>query len=561
LTDLLFSVACFLLLAPILVITPYLFIRAFSPRADATFSIALSGVLSLVLNASAPVALHILSIPVTRPSLALVHSALGIMAIGAFLLRRPSLFPRVLPTESTLILLVLLLAVLVFPFTHLAGIDTYKWQDLASNVAVQRSVPWLMHAASLLGFTPRSYPSLQPLALATVQIVGGLGVDAGYYLVSVFNAVLGVAAAALLARRLFSAPSSRIMFTVFYALSPVFMRYSHWATGRGFFLSLFPLFLLAVLDLPRALALPSLCLMAILLAAAHKAGLVAVALAVLCVPASLVLPRRDNRWILCLVCLPFVALAVAVAAGPGSSMVAKGFAFLRADLTRFGWFVPAAIAGLLGGNQWFGSRERRRLLPLGLVAFAASHIGDMYGALIALVFVCIAATDGTEWIVSRIPKQGTRIRIAAGILTLAGAVLIIAVRSAQATPRRIYAAAVFLEEHDPDGPFVLDAPGMARSQIQGYVSGCPRFRLIAHGPVRVRFNKPPAMRGDPVRIVRKSIGWLRHLMVVTGVRAMLYGEAPVIYRVRVDRRGPPPRGHELLFSENGVEVFGPMVAR
>jgi len=259
----------------------------------------------------------------------------------------------------------------------------------------------------------------------------------------------------------------------------------------------------------------------------------------------------------CLFSLPFVALAVLVASGPGSGLPAKVASFLRADATRFGWFAPAAVVGILGGNRWLGSPERRRLLPLGLAGFAMSHIGDMYGALIALAVVCVAATDGVEWIASRVPRHGTRVSTVALALTLTGALLIVGIRSVQATPRRIYAAAAFLEKHDPEGPFVIYAPGMARSQIQGYVSGCPRFDLVTQGPAEVRFLRPPALRGDPVHVVQRLISWLRHLIVVTGVHTRWYGETPRIYSVRVDEQGGRPSSREPLFSDNGIEVFGP----
>ena len=556
-TDLAYSVLSLVLLVPVVLATPYLLVRVLLPRSDALFTFAISGVLSLVLNSAVPVTLHVLSIPVTRPVLALIHSGLFFLAFTSYSFRRPPILPADLRSERTLAALAICLVVLLFPFTHLAGIDTYKWQDLASNVAVQENVPWLVHGASLFGFTPRSYPSLQPLTLATIQIVGNLGVDSGYYIFSLLNALLALCAAGLLARRLFHERAARSLFVLLYVLSPVFIRYCHWATGRGLFLSLFPLFLLAILDLPRLRACGGVLLMAVLLAMSHKTGLAAAALAIVCLPVSLVLPRRDRRWFVALFGVPFIAIAVIVAAGPGSGPVTKLTSFLRADATRFGWFVPAAIAGVLGGNRWLGSPGRRRLLTLGLAAFAMSHVGDMYGALIALVFVCIAAVDGVEWILSWIPQHATKTRIAAAALTLAGAILIVAHRSASATPRRVYAVAAFLEQHDPRGPFVIDAPGMARSQIQGYVSGCPRFRLARDGPVRVRLCGPPSVSGDPVAIVRRWIGHLRHFVVVSGVRTAWYGEQPARYLVRVDAPGTGPPAREPLFTKDGIELFGP----
>jgi len=78
----------------------------------------------------------------------------------------------------------------------------------------------------------------------------------------------------------------------FYGFSPVFVRYNHWATGRGLFLALFPLFILSIIRLPGLKAWGGLLLTGLLMTLSHKAGCVAVPALLLSLPDHLPPPLR-----------------------------------------------------------------------------------------------------------------------------------------------------------------------------------------------------------------------------------------------------------------------------
>jgi len=199
--------------------------------------------------------LHITRVSITPTTLACSH----LIVLGAALLlhirqsRKSS--QRIQPEDALPPLwqhgtlgTALLLCLLLLPYTYFTGVDTYKWQDLATSVRMEQALPWIVHPLSLLGFTPRAYPPAHPVLLATVQILGGLGVDGGFAVISVFTAILGIASATLLASRLLP-PALAPLAGLLYGFSPVFVRYAHWATGRGLFLAIFPA-LVALLCVP-----------------------------------------------------------------------------------------------------------------------------------------------------------------------------------------------------------------------------------------------------------------------------------------------------------------------
>jgi hypothetical protein len=454
--------------------------------------------------------------------------------------------------------------VLVIPYTHLAGIDTYKWQDLATSVRVERAIPWLAHPLSLLGFTPRSYPSAQPLMLASIQILGGLGVDGGYFLMSVISGCTGICAAGLLGRRVLGESRWAMWFAFLYAFSPVFMRYNHWATGRGLCLSLYPLLLLALLEFPQAIrrapvrafmALPAI---AALLALSHKTGQVALLVTLASLLCVLVLPRRDRRW------LTFALVGLSVAGACVLASNAARFAplpatgaFVYRAVTRFGWYVPVAALGVLAGGEWLATPARRLLLPAALVSFPLAFPGDMYGALLALPFICLAAVDGVRWMAERFPARGPALLRLAAALTLCGALAIVVHRSARATTRAVWRAACFLEQYDPLGPFRIEAPEPARYRIQGYVSGCPRFDVHLPSQTHVALRAPPPLKGEPRRVLRQWIAYLRYVFLFSGADVAWYGQAPRLYFVVVSGVGDRPADGHLLYEGDGVQVYAP----
>jgi len=545
---------------PAVLLSPFLLVRNLLPRSDLTRTVAYTGATCIALNVALPVFLHLTSTPIVPTSLAAAHWVVALVLVLVTAGRRLTLLPPRDPHAGYAFLLSALLALLVVPVTHLAGIDTYKWQGLATNVRVEQCIPWLIHPISLLGFTPRSYPSAQPLMLATMQMLGGLGVDAGFFILSVFTGTLGVFAAACLGRRIFGSPRDAAWFTFLYALSPVFIRYAHWATGRGFFLALLPLLLLGAMDLPRLRAALLVLLSILLLPLSHKTGLVAAVL----IPGSLVLltlvPRRDRRLAMAAAALPFLAAALWLAPSAGLPGLAGRFAgFLQKAVTRFGWYLPAAGLALVGPNHWFSDARRRRLVPAALLTFPIAFTADMYGAMLALPFLALAATIGLGNL-SRWRLRHARVpRYAAAALTMAMALAVLLRRSRAATPAPVWRAAQFLERYDPTGPYCVEAPGRTRVQIHAYVSGCPRFDIAATSDRHVQFRLPSFSSFEPRELMDSSIRALRNVLSLPALAVAWYGRNPSTYYVIHDGQGSHPADAGQLNAADGVEIYGPVV--
>ena len=555
-SDLLTVLTGRLALLPALLVSPFLIVRHVVPRADRLRTSAYTGIATIALNVVIPVTLHCFGIPITTSSLSFAHAMTAMILISAACLRRLHRLPGGSSAGRISYSVVILFGLLVLPITYLAGIDTYKWQDLATGMAVEQSIPWLVHPMSLPGFTPRAYPAAQPLLLGTIQIMGSFGVDLGYYVVSLVCGAIGVFSSLLLADRFFGSRSNAYWFAFLYVFSPVFVRYGHWATGRGLFLALLPLFLLFLIELPRFRAIGGFLLTAALLALSHKAGMVAVVLfscSLLFVP---LLPRSPTRMFVLLLPVPFVLLAMLIS--PPiiiSAPVGCVPGALWKAVSRFAWLVPAAAVGIVARREWFSNAAWRRLLPAALLTFPLAFPADMYGALIALPTVVLAATAGFSWLSTRRPERPCRLGSAAVILTLVGALVIVGRRSIAATPPRIKAAADFLETHDPRGPYRLEAPGMARRRIQGYVSGCPRFEIYSQPDSRVAIKSPPGISASPARLCHDWIDYAREMFFLTNTRASWYDDAARAYYVLVDGEGYHPSGSRLVYSKSGVEVF------
>lgn len=541
--------------------SPFLIVRCLAPRLDLLRSLLWAAVTCIVLNSVVPVLLHLTAIPIVPCSLAAVHWLLAALLIPPVIIRCGGRFlpPAAVPLRTPLLAWGGL-CVLVLPFTPLAGIDTYKWLDLAGNLSVRQSVPWLVHPLSLLGFTPRSYPSLQPLLLGTISVLGNFGVDWSYYLVSVICAGTGILTSYTLGRACFNDDGRAALFAFLYTWSPVFIRYTHWATGRGIFLALLPLFLAGLVELPRRRAWLSCVVGGALLPLAHKIGLPAVVVVVVATVPGLLLARLPAGW------LRGVALAGGLAALTLAVLVAPAAAapfpignvagLLRLAVTRFGWMLPLAAVGVAAAPRV--RQQARRILPAALATFPLAFNHEMYGALMHLPGMVFTAVVGLQALQARRPRLAVPARNIAIVLTLLGAETIVAYRSATATPVRVREAARFLERHDPAGPFRIVAPGDARQQIQGYVSGCPRFDIRVVGPVRARVNPPPSLRGRPRRVLAAWIAYTRHVFSVAGVECELYGNKPRYYHVVIDGKGTRPAGAKPLYDEDGVEVYGPV---
>jgi len=541
-----------------LFVTPYVVACHLRLRADLIHTLALTGAVCVALNVLVPITLHTLQVPTTPGYLALAHWMLaGAVTLGAKF-RHIEMSPQLSRENRIIIALMAGFTVFVLPFTHLAGIDTYRWQNLATNVRLQQYIPWLIHPVSLFGFTPRSYPSAQPLLLATIQMLGGLGVDYGFFLISVVSGATGIASACLLARRFFENPRHAPWFAFFYAFSPVFMRYNHWATGRGLFLSLFPLFLIALLNLPRAHAVAGAIAGAILLALSHKTGLVAV----VAVSSSLlfipILPRTDRRIAVAIFAVPSLIASFMLAPdiflpAPAGSL----FGLIRYNLARFGCLTPLACIGLLGSIGWLSKPTWRRFLPAMFLTFPIAHARDMYGALIALPFVALPAAAGVSWLIKKYPTRAKPFTRTLVILVLTGALIIVGHRSRTATPGEVREAASFLEIYDPEGPYWVEAPGSARSQIQAYVSGYSRLDVSVSQRGRLKFHRPPPLGGDPKRILRVWTTYLRGMFSVTDTKVAWYGKNPRVYYVLINGKGSHPSDAKLLFQRDGVEIYQP----
>jgi hypothetical protein len=543
-----------------LVTTPYLLARIACRRRGVLVTLALAAPLLVLLNVLVPVVLHLWGVAIVPGSLAAAHWLLFGAAVTAAVLLDVTLVPQSVRKERKPLYAILVLAMLFLPVTCLTGRDTHKWQDLAAAVRVERSIPWLVHPLALAGYTPRSYPSAHPLLLATTQIMGHTGVDWGFYIVSVLTAAMALCSSWRLARHFARTPRETAYMAFFYCFSPVFLRYSYWATGRGLFLALLPLFLEAVLFLPRAKAILPAAGLALLLVLSHKVGAIAVVLVLLLLPLSVLVPRRCPRLLLAIAGLPLLAVAVLLAPrvalpGPAGHLVG----FLRFSVVRFGWMVPLAAVGLMAPDLWCQCPHRRRLLPCLYVAFPLAYAEDMYGALIALPLIALVACDGLWAIRSAYPSFRApimRITIAA---TAALGIAILVHRAMPATPRPVREAARFLEQHDPLGPYRVVAPGMARARIQGYVSGCPRFTVERGDGSRLGFARRPApsLRGAPRAVYRNWIRYLRSTLALSETTTHWYGKSPCVYHVVIDGESAAPPEGARLYDRDSVQVYGP----
>ncbi|MFT5240988.1 MAG: hypothetical protein ACI9OU_002072 [Candidatus Promineifilaceae bacterium] len=539
-------------------ITPWCLSRRFAPQARIATALTVAGLSGIALNIVIPVLLHLSAVPITTGSLCLTHVLFASLAV---LVNLP--FRHLRPTspsadERGLLYACFVLGLLVIPLTPLAGIDTYKWQGLATNIAVEQNVPWLVHPLSLLGFTPRAYPSAQPLLLGCLQTGPLLGVETGFMIVSWFSGVLGLCGAFVLGQRLQLGDRTSLWLALLYGFSPVFMRYNHWCTGRGLFLAVYPAFLAFVLPPWRWRHLPGALLSALLLPLTHKTGLIALGLAPLAWLSHLVLPRKPWIWVMLLLAAPALLAALLLsppAGGPFPIGSVVGFAIKSA--TRFGILIPLAALSLCMARSWLTTPSRAFVLPM-ILTLPLAYPADMYGAMLALPFIALAATLGLEGLTQRFTQHASRITNVALALTLLGALTVVTHRNRNATPKRERAAALYLNTVDPLGPFMVHAPGRTRVHLHAYLTGCPRFVLYDGGAqtVRVRQHLPP-LQGAPADVARDWIDYLRNVFEVPDIGIDWYGVDPRKYFVKVDGQGEAPEDGRSIYAKDGIEIIAP----
>jgi hypothetical protein len=543
-----------------LIITPLLLALIFAGESRPVRLLAMIGPCAIAIMLLVPLALHLTGIPISRGSLAAAHGGLVLVGIGTLaVVRRFSDAMGVrMPLRETvrsmgiagrsLGPILLLYATLVIPFSYIAGIDTYKWQDLASSIALDQTIPWLVHPSSLFGFTPRAYPSAQPLVLASCQILGTIGVDWGFYLVSLLTGFTAITGAYALGQRLYDDADCAWWLALLYGFSPLMMRYGYWATGRGFLLALLPFFIALLLDARRPRALLAAMGMGLLLALSHKAGLVATVLiptAVFLSPLAGVVRSRRAAANVLIIGAVFAGLLLT----PGP------LAWAFRGISRFAWLLPLALLGLVI-RPWTESREGRAIFAAALLLTPLAFADEPYGALLAAPLVASAAASGAAWLGQRrtaLPPAFLRASLVG--LVLFAAVLVVIRQAMDSPSRAVHQAARFLEAYDPQGPYRLEAPGRTRTQMQAYLSGCPRFHVVPPPVARLNVSAPPPLTGRPRSDAKAWTRWLRAWVDLPDTETAWYGTAPRVYYVRINASGIVPPDARPIYDKDGVTIL------
>ncbi len=552
-----------------LIVNPWLLARNLCRNADTVLTLAIAGVCLVSTGVAAPVLLHLVHIPISAGPLTVFHVVVFTIVLILSLLRDIRLRPTtengsISSAFSPMGFMAAGFALLVIPFTPIAGIDTYKWQDLAGAVKVERSVPWLIHPVSLLGFTPRSYPSAQPLLLASISILSGASVDWSSYLLSLVSGAIGLTSATALARHVFTKPSTSLWMAFLYVFSPVFLRYNFWATGRGLFMALLPLFALGLLHKMRGKTLLAAAWCAILLCLSHKAGMVAVAaIPIAFLAGVLFFPPAPSAthppkglaliWRMGLPCL--FALA---SLGAGFMLAQYSPLNMAVRLaTRLAFLFPFSLIGLpFVFLPVHGTPAGRAMTMMALFALPAVCTDFMYGSLIAVLFVAYPAAIGLDELITRIPPHSHRCAYAAIVAAvMIPAVTIIVHQSADSPSRDVVRAARFLNQLDPLGPYRIEAPGRTRTRMQAYLDGCPRFNVFQSRQPALKPMPFPLLTGPVHKDVRDITNYLRQWIVLPDTSTDWYGSNPKVYFITVAGEGKVPPGARLLFTSGNVSVY------
>lgn len=553
---------------------PWLLARNLGPRANVMTTLALAGPAFVSLGMAAPIALHIAGIPIAPLPLSVLHGAVFLTLAAITRLRSinwrspqsPSLgqspfasatyHPFVTPGRMAL-----LFSVLVIPFTPLAGIDTFKWQDLAGVIQVEKAISWMVHPASLFGFTPRSYSSAQPILLASIGIMSGAGVDWSFYIFSVVCGMIGLFSTIALGRHLLANASLALWMGFLYVFSPVFLRYNFWATGRGLFMALLPVFVLGLVNINRSGGIAGAVWCAILLALAHKSGLPAgVLIPAACLAGIAVLPAFPGKrpltppvWIQVLTgALMLAAVAIGFALAGHSPLTSA----IRI-ITRPAILFPLALIGLVGVPFQTHNRPAIRAMTMAaIISLPLVFFEEMYGSLIAVLFIAFMATLGLESLAALFPPRHRAALLHSIIaIVLLQSLIIIIHQSADSPSRDVVRAAGFLNRHDPLGPYRVVAPGLTRQRIQAYLDGCPRFNMTASTQSTAAVRPLPPFTGNIREDAARLTSYLRVFLTVPDVSTDWYGNTKKVYYVTEDGRGMLPPGARRLFTSGNISVY------
>lgn len=500
--------------------------------------------------------LHTASIPITRPTLLITYGTLTLLLI-AICHKHPLLAYAPLP--PILLIGTLLLLLTIFPYTLFTGIDTYKWQDLATAIEIEKNIPWLVHPVSLFGFSPRAYPLMQPAWLASLQIIGDLGPEGGFRLLSIINALLGITTMTLLARRLF-APVPAYFAALAYAFSPVFIRYTHWATGRGMLLAILPLLILAALPDPipnRKNNLLRRIIMFTTIATActlaHKAAWVAIPILIvlMCIP----LPPRKRPSPLMLrfgtLAITGIIIAIITSRGPPLSSAAI-INTVRTAIVRFAWMLPFAITTWWLHSNNLHAPPNRRFLQLALIPMLILAFDPyMYGALIALPIITLLAMS---CLIDHPPPIALAQNTAITIITLAAALTIIIQRSQLAATPELRRASQYLEQHEPEIPYQVQAPGIHRSRILAYVTGCARFTITPTAQPRLTWNTPPQQFQLSPEGWSDITAWLRNIAHLDNLQVDMYASPARTYHFIINNQGTAPANATLIYNQDNIQI-------
>jgi hypothetical protein len=183
----------------------------------------------------------------------------------------------------------------------------------------------------------------------------------------------------------------------------------------------------------------------------------------------------------------------------------------------------------------------------------------MYGALIALPFVTLAAVAGLQRLTAEAPPVRLRTTFATlGALTLATALLVVAHQAKDSPSEDAYRTALFLERHDPLGPYRIEAPGRLRTQMQAYCSGCPRFTIHPSADMRLATLPLPRRSGVWAEDFRQAIAWLRVSLSLSDVSTDWYGAGDRTYYVTSRGEGVVPPQAPLLTKIGDIALYGPL---
>ena len=287
----------------------------------------------------------------------------------------------------------------------------------------------------------------------------------------------------------------------------------------------------------------SLLFLSLLLALSHKAGLIGIILIPLLFLIAPVYILVRGRWSLLLALVAVLAIGLIVAGGNPATL---GYRLL----TRFGGLIPLTILGLYSAPHQFRTPAARAMLAGGFATLILSCTTDMYGALLALPFITFIATTGFATLPER--PFTPLIRILIGLTAL----IIVVNQSLDSPDESVYRAAQFLEQHDPQGPFRIEAPGRARTRMQAYVSGCPRFTVEPGKDPELAIARPPQRTGELSLDTKRWIDYLRNLFDLRGSSTDWYGGGNKVYYITIAGEGNIPQDAKLLFTHGTVKVFG-----